>query len=86
MVLRCFLPSRTKQSHNTWTTTRVSAQGYDALAPAHATRNPDGASITTPIAGEAAGRARAKARTRPLITPLTRACDSTTRFLRSAVR
>jgi hypothetical protein len=26
MVLRCFLPSRAKQSHNTWTTTRVSAQ------------------------------------------------------------
>jgi hypothetical protein len=26
MVLSCFLPSRAKQSHNTWTTTRVSAQ------------------------------------------------------------
>ncbi len=26
MVLRCFLPSRATQSHNTWTTTRVSAQ------------------------------------------------------------
>ena len=35
-MLRCFLPSRAKQSHNTWTTTRVSAHdSYDnAMAEA----------------------------------------------------
>ena len=29
-MLCCFLPSRASQSHNTWTTTRVSAQQYEA--------------------------------------------------------